>query len=318
MKLIKSAWFIILLTGFCFAQNAPKVYFNEVRANDASTDDVEFLELIAPAGTNLEGMVIVHYNGNASQDTDLWSHTIGNFIVPNDGITDEEGVPLGFYIYGAVTITNVDESNDWSNNMIQNGEDGLILYDSDPTSGGLILDAIAWDGAGDLIDDDPGTVIIDGLTTSNNYLAVTIDDDDDDNSLQAPNAVFSDNGNNWILDAATPGAINVGQASGSIQLTSSETTRPVAMLTSASGNPLTITATLSDGQTGIVSIEVKTLTDASLTIDGTSVNVNDIFTTYAKASLDITATGSSSASRINLIISDAVGNETVWFFDFMQ
>ncbi len=316
MKLIKSAWFVLLFTGFCLAQNAPKVYFNEVRANDGG-DGNEFVELVGLTGTDISNFVIVHYNGASTSDGGEWKFTIGNFIISDDGITDNLGNNLGFYVFGKGNLVERDETLPTSND-IQNGPDGLVLYDGDPENGAMILDAIAWDNAGDLTDDDPGTVVNPGLESANNFLSITIDDNSATNSLQAPNAVFSDNGNNWILDVATPGAINVGQASGSIQLTSSETTRPVAMLTSASGNPLTITATLSDGQTGIVSIEVKTLTDASLTIDGTSVNVNDIFTTYAKASLDITATGSSSASRINLIISDAVGNETVWFFDFMQ
>lgn len=74
---------------------------------------------------------------------------------------------------------------------LQNGPDGLILYDTDGTT---ILDAIAWESEGDMTTDDPGTVSTAVSTTSNNYLHVTIDDDATDNSLNAPINVVGDDG----------------------------------------------------------------------------------------------------------------------------
>lgn len=84
----------------------------------------------------------------------------------------------------------------------------MILYDTDGTT---ILDAIAWEGEGDMTIDDPGTVSTAVATTSNNYLHITVDDDASDNSLNAPLNVVSDAGTGWVVAAATPGAINTNQ-----------------------------------------------------------------------------------------------------------
>lgn len=98
---------------------------------------------------------------------------------------------------------------------LQNGPDGLILYDTDGTT---ILDAIAWESEGDMTTDDPGTVSTAVSTTSNNYLHVTIDDDATDNSLNAPINVVGDDGTGWVLTTATPGVINIGQICADIAL----------------------------------------------------------------------------------------------------
>ena len=212
--------FLLIIMMFIFrqiaySQNSYQVYFNEIRANDANTDDIEFIELIGPANTNITGLQIKHYNGSSSSDGGLWSHTIGLFTILNDGVSDAGGTNVGFYVYGSSTVSNVDESDSFGNNKIQNGPDGIILYD---TNGTTILDAVAWEGSGDLTDDDPGTVSTSVSTTEDNYLHVTSDDDSGDNSLQAPDNVLGNNGSGWTLDTATPGAINSSQTDGDISL----------------------------------------------------------------------------------------------------
>ena len=187
---------------------------NEVRADDDGTDDVEFVELIGLAGTDITGFEIAHYNGAETVDGGLWTHTIGSFTVLDDGITDIDGSALGFYVLGCAGFsgTGVDE---YRSSELQNGPgDGIILYDSE----GNILDAVAWDGAGDLPTDDPGTVTTSGGPAADNYLHVIRDDDTGDNSLQAPNNVLGDDGSGWYLGDATIGAINVSQTSGDISL----------------------------------------------------------------------------------------------------
>ena len=188
------------------------VRINEVHA-DAGSDN-EFIELIAPAGTDLTGYKITHYNGSETQDSDIFSHTIGSFTVLDDGETDENGTALGYYVVkkSAGTVANSDA--DWGSSSLQGGPDGLILYNASDA----ILDAVAWDtGGGDMTTDDPGTVTTSGDTAADNYLAV-IGDDGTTTSRQAPDAVRSDDGTGWTLATATPGAINDGQTSGSIVL----------------------------------------------------------------------------------------------------
>jgi hypothetical protein len=106
-----------------------------------------------------------------------------------------------------VGVTNSDDTLPAAGS--QNGPDGLILYDTDGTT---ILDAVAWQGEGDMTTDDPGTVTTAGSTTADNYLHVTIDDTHSDNSLNAPDNVLGDDGTGWVLTTDTPGAINTGQA----------------------------------------------------------------------------------------------------------
>jgi hypothetical protein len=209
--------FIIILmvpfTGVLLSQNAYEVYINEIRANDESTDDLEFIELIGPAGTDLSGFQIIHYNGVESVDGGLWSHTIDSFIIPDDGAMDINGRTLGFYVLGC-SNNSIDACDEVIPQVLQNGADGIILYDAV----GTILDAVAWQNAGDLPTDDPGTVTTIPPVSANNFLHITANDDAGDNSLQAPNDVLNDDGSGWQLDAASPGALNASQSSGDIHL----------------------------------------------------------------------------------------------------
>ncbi len=214
MKCIYTLLIVLLFIFIAHPQNDYKVYFNEVRANDTSTDDLEFIELIGPAGTDITGFQIIHYNGSETSDGGIWTHICGAFIIPDDGIVDKDGNPLGFYVVGADIVAQVDESQDWSNDHLQNGPDGLVLYDAQAN----VLDAIAWEGGGDMEIDDPGNLVTSGSSSANNFLHIIPDDDADDNSVQAPSDVLGDNGSGWILEEATPGALNAGQISGDVSL----------------------------------------------------------------------------------------------------
>ncbi len=195
-----------------FGQNNFEVYINEIRSDDAALDNIEFIELIGPTGTDLSGFKIEHRNGHNDFDGPVWTHTISSFVIPDDGITDKQGKALGFYVVALdLSVPNAD---DLLPDRLQNGPDGIILYDAL----GNIIDAVAWLGPGDLTTDDPGTVTTAGASSANNYLHVTINDDDPDNSLQAPNNVYADDGSGWQLGAATPGAINFNQTSGDLSL----------------------------------------------------------------------------------------------------
>lgn len=199
-----------------------QVRINEVRADDDGSDESEFIELIGIAGTDLTDYQIVHYNGASSSDTDIFTHTIGSFTLPDDGITDTNANSLGFYVLGTASFTT--GTDEFISDALQNGPDGIVLYDDE----GNIIDAVAWEGEGDLTDDDPGTVTTSGTPEADNYLHVTIDDDSGDNSLQAPNDVVGDNGSGWTLAAATIGSINIGQTSGSVIINSSIKAEPAS------------------------------------------------------------------------------------------
>lgn len=200
--------FVLFLSFFAWAQNAYKVYINEIRAADQGNDDREFIELIGPAGTDITGFRIAHHNGAAINDGEVWSTTIGSFVLPNDAI-DINGKQLGFYVLGAShpQLSNVDESTGWTSDRLLDATAGVILYDASNN----IIDAVAWGSAGDLTSDDPGTVTTLPPTTANNFLAVTSGDDGGNNSMEAPNDVLGDDGTGWTNAGETPGALNSGQ-----------------------------------------------------------------------------------------------------------
>ena len=77
--------FFLILNGW-----AQQVFLNEIRANDESTDDGEFIELIGPAGTDIGNWQIEHYNGSGGDL--IFSYTIPEgTLIPDDGVTDISG-----------------------------------------------------------------------------------------------------------------------------------------------------------------------------------------------------------------------------------
>lgn len=190
------------------------VLFNEIRIDSTGTDTNEFIEIVAPAGLNLEGYVIRHYNGDLNSDGGIWTFTFPPFTVPDDGVTDSRGISLGFVVIaqrynGVIYVPGADFILPGT---LQQGPDAVILFDPQ----GNIVDALAWVGTGDTDIDDPGTVSRNIDPGEPNYLHLISKDTADDRSMQAPGQVLADTGSSWLNANATPGAININQASGSI------------------------------------------------------------------------------------------------------
>lgn len=196
---------------------AQRPRFNEVECNPSGTDTtnpLEFVEIIAPAGMNLNGYFVIHYDGNTNTDTDVWRYDFPSFVVPNDGVTDVYGTPLGFAVIAQTNsiVSNTDFAV-LSVGSIMNDADGLVLYDAATNP----VDAIVWGtGIGDLAEDDPGTVSTSIVSSLDNYLHDLGADAGDDRSLQAPCDVLNDTGAGWKNLTATPGAMNGIQTNGSI------------------------------------------------------------------------------------------------------
>jgi endonuclease/exonuclease/phosphatase family metal-dependent hydrolase len=186
--------------------------FNEVRANGAGADTNEFVELIAKAGTDMTGYLLRHYNGEPASDGPLWTFTFPAFVVPNDGIVDIGGRALGFVVLSqnSNTVPNTDFILPGT---LQNGPDGLILYDAQTN----ILDAVLWRATSndvhDMDVDDPGTVFTNVPPGSSIYLHDIGVDPDSNLCPQAPNRVLTAAGT-WRVAAATPGALNATQTNG--------------------------------------------------------------------------------------------------------
>lgn len=210
-------------------------HFNEVEADDGGTDDGEFVELIGHAGVDLQGCKLVHLDGSTG-DGGAWTFTFPaatNSIFPDDGIIDTNGIACGFIVLaqpGGTMATNCDflmpvDPSATNTNLplasLQNGPDGLILYDIDNN----VLDAISWGdfGApeltGDILLDDPGAGVVSRTVPSTwapflHYMLY----DRSDNTPQAPNDVIGDTGVHWEALNPTPHALNAAQVNGSFIL----------------------------------------------------------------------------------------------------
>jgi hypothetical protein len=180
------------------------VQINEIHAD--ATGDVEFVELVAPASTELAGYRIVHYNGAGGAV--IWDYQITAFTVPDDGIVDTAGRALGFFVLGETGVTARDATTPGS---LQNGDDAVVLYDA----AGTLLDAVAWASpySGAL----PPATSTNGLTAWHTSLH-TVPDDSYTQSAQAPNRPRDDTGAGWTIAPPTAGSINTGQTSGTICL----------------------------------------------------------------------------------------------------
>jgi len=185
--------------------------FNEVQSDGNSTDTNEFVEIIAPAGINLQGCRIEHRNGGETTDGPVWTFTFPSFVVPDDGVLAAGDVPLGFAVVSQNSnyVANTDFLLPGG---LLNSGDGLILYDAQ----GNVLDAVVWLGATyDIGVDDPGTVSRNVPPGSKNYLHEIGTDSSTDTCPQAPNNVLMSTGT-WYNATLSPGAINAQQISGSI------------------------------------------------------------------------------------------------------
>jgi hypothetical protein len=204
---------------------------NEVQPNDTGSDDAECVELICLAGVNLQGCKLVHHNGSDGSDGGIWKFTFPDYTVPTSGVYDVEGRELGFVslVQTNSSITNATfvmprDPSDTTNTVpasLQNGPDGLVLYDAS----GEVLDAVVWPAwgttaTGDVSTDDPGAILATGGDTAMpNYLHTLPADPSDDQDLQAPDNVLADPGSGWVGLVPTPGAINGSQVSGQIIMT---------------------------------------------------------------------------------------------------
>ena len=183
--------------------------FNEVQANGNGTDTNEFVELIAPAGTNLVGYTMRQYNGATNLDGAMWTYTFPTCTVPDDGIRDFGSNHLGFVVISqnSNTVANTDLL---LGNTLNNGPNALILYD--PATN--IVDAVVWlaatNDAFDTDGDDPGTVSRIVPSGSPSYLHIVGVDQSTDFCPQAPNNVLMSTGT-WYSALATPGALNAQQ-----------------------------------------------------------------------------------------------------------
>ncbi len=169
---------------------------------------------------------------------------------------------------------------------------------------------------------DEGVVLNFTLTSSNQYL-LTVEKLEDssievfEGTLKNPAGGQSINQIRLFNANAGPDPFrNLYFNSLSVQ---TDANRPTVELANVSGT--VANATLLDskaGDLGIVRIEVKQLQDATLTVDGNAANLNDVIAKQLVSSVPVSVTATGAEPQVRLLITDVAGNETVWFFDFLN
>ncbi|MBX9807469.1 MAG: endonuclease I, partial [Flavobacteriaceae bacterium] len=190
--------FTLLIFLFTYL-NYGQVVINELDCDTPSTDDKEFIELKSTSPNfSLDGYVLVFFNGNPTGSTANSSYLTINL---NGLTTDVNGIIL----IGNTLISPVPEKI-ISDNLIQNGPDGVGLYLGSPADFPLntlatkvnLIDALAYD-----------TIDIDA-TALMNLLGVTTQYDEGQNNLQTTQSIQRKNDGTFETKAPTPGANNDG------------------------------------------------------------------------------------------------------------
>ncbi len=127
-------FFVILLMSF---PAVAQVYINEVDYDQPGTDATEFIELVGPVNTPLDGYIIELVNGNGGAVYNSLSLT--GATIPNDNVGG-----YGFFVIGPSSgVVNVDTvPPGWTTNQIQNGPpDGILLKYN-----GVVVDGFSYEG----------------------------------------------------------------------------------------------------------------------------------------------------------------------------
>ncbi|EMI42520.1 lamin tail domain-containing protein [Rhodopirellula sp. SWK7] len=177
---------------------ATNIVINEVDADTPGNDADEFIELFGPAGTSLDGLTVVLYNG--SDDASYDSIDLDGHSIPADG----------YFVIGSASVPNVDLVS-FTTNGIQNGADAVALVVGDATSypndtpiaslaAGNIVDAMVYD-----TNDGDDSALLTGVGETTQYNEDENSDKDNHSNSRVPNGLDS---SPFVAQLATPGENN--------------------------------------------------------------------------------------------------------------
>ncbi|MHC4067820.1 MAG: hypothetical protein ACYSUI_25405 [Planctomycetota bacterium] len=179
---------------------AQSVLINEVDADTAGTDVLEFVELYdgGVGNTALDGLVVVFYNG--SDDASY------NDAFDLDGFTTDAN---GFFLLGNAGVA---PDIEFPSNGLQNGADAVALHAGDgvdfpndtPVSTANLIDAIVYDTNDG---DDAGLLVL--LLAGGQLNEDENGNKDFDSNQRCPDGAGSGRDTtNWVQALATPRALN--------------------------------------------------------------------------------------------------------------
>ncbi len=195
---------LLLITLFFISVCSSQIVINEIDADNAGSDQLEFVEL---KSTNpnfpLDGYVLVFFNGGS---TSPYSGTSCYFAYDLDGYTTDVN---GIAHFGNSSV-NPSPTGTFPNNLIQNGPDVVALYlgnasdfqyavqPGTPASATNLIDAVAYSNN----NNQP--------TNMMSVLGITFCTNENINGLKDTESVQRKNDGTYEVKAATPGANNDG------------------------------------------------------------------------------------------------------------
>jgi hypothetical protein len=186
---------VFLFTYVTYGQ----VVINELDSDTPSTDDREFIELKSAAPNfPLDGYVLVFFNGNTGSTASNRSY----FTINLNGLTTDVN---GIILLGNTLVSPV-PAKIFSDNIIQNGADGVGLYLGSPSdfpeftlaTKANLIHALMYDTS-----DTDATALMD-------LLGVTTQYNENQNSLQTTQSVQRKSDGTYETKNPTPGANNDG------------------------------------------------------------------------------------------------------------
>ena len=186
---------VILFTYVTYGQ----VVINELDSDTPSTDDREFVELkSATPNFPLDGYVLVFFNGNVGSSSSNRSY----FTINLDGLTTDIN---GIILLGNNLVSPV-PAKIFSDNVIQNGADGVGLYLGSPSDFPEFTLATTNNLIHALMYDTKDADATDLMA----LLGVSVQYDEGQNSLQTTQSVQRKNDGTYEAKNPTPGANNDG------------------------------------------------------------------------------------------------------------
>lgn len=190
--------FTVLLPEICLGQ----VWINELDSDSPGVDTREFVELrtLAPF-TSLNGYVLVFFNGNPTASNANQSY----FALSLNGYTTDAN---GLLLIGNQGVSPVPDLL-FSDNVIQNGEDGVAVYQGSladwpvgtTASTVNLVHALTYDTS------DPDAVALMALL---GIVSPQVQMDENQNSLSATQSIQRKNDGTYEVKTPTPGAMNDG------------------------------------------------------------------------------------------------------------
>ena len=196
--------FVICLVTTAIASHS-QIVINELDPSGPGIDDMEFVELFGPAGTDLSGFTLVVYNGSNSQSN--------NAFDLNGYSLDENG----FFLIGGPALTDADFVVSQTN-WLQVGQEAVALYDAEvtsfpngtPVTNEDLLDAVVYGN-----NQPPSLSLVDMLTPGSAQLNESAEGLADFQSLsRLPDGGTPFATSEYVLQAPTPGYSNILECDG--------------------------------------------------------------------------------------------------------